>query len=92
MRDAIIECDDLQVITKDDGPDLCHPIYTTGAMLIPIKRVKKGKTYWLWTVSEFTDDCYYDGEVFNPPETAKTLEELMVNTTAVIDDESYDND
>lgn len=56
-------------------------IYTTGAHLSPIKAVIDGEERWMWTVSEFGDDSFKDGDVFNPPESANTLEELLTNTS-----------
>jgi hypothetical protein len=53
-------------------------IHTTGALLRPQKVTDmSGKSIWMWTVAEFTDDSYKDGEVFNPPETALSLRELV---------------
>jgi hypothetical protein len=65
----------------EDAPELNRPVFTTGAYVFPIKRVNDaGEKYWIWTVGEFTDDCYdEDGHVFNPSESAPTLKELMVN-------------
>jgi hypothetical protein len=53
-------------------------IFTTGAFLQPL-RVKdsEGKDIWIWYVSEFIDDSFKDGEVYNPKETANTLVELI---------------
>jgi hypothetical protein len=54
-------------------------IHTTGALLRPQKVTDMlGNVVWLWTVVEFTDDSYKDGEVFNPPETATNHEELII--------------
>jgi len=81
------------MITKDDHPELCRPIYTTGAMLFPIKRVRGGSTYWIWTVGEFTDDCYdEDGDVFTPPVSACSLEKLMVNQATDVNDAVNDRE
>ena len=53
-------------------------IFTTGAHLVPIKIQKgDGKEYWIWSVSEFVDDSFRDGEVFNPKETAESLDILL---------------
>lgn len=50
-------------------------IHTTGALLQPRKMTDKfGKEFWAWIVVEFTDDCFKDGEVFNPQEVAESLE------------------
>jgi hypothetical protein len=57
-------------------------IHTTGALLQPQKITdKSGNEIWVWVVSEFTDDSYKDGEVFNPKETAGNLEKLLIDTT-----------
>ena len=57
-------------------------IYTTGAILRPQKVTDMlGNMVWVWTVAEFTDDCFKDGEIFNPPETAENLDELLIDTT-----------
>ena len=61
-------------------------IHTTGAMLRPQKVTDSlGNVIWMWVVAEFTDDCFKDGYVYNPPETANSFEELMINT------EDYDD-
>ncbi|MDR2151601.1 MAG: hypothetical protein LBO72_02165 [Helicobacteraceae bacterium] len=53
-------------------------IFTTGAYLRPLKiKDDSGKERWLWTVSEFIDDTFMDGKVFNPNEIADTLENLL---------------
>ncbi|VBB45090.1 hypothetical protein TRIP_D300067 [uncultured Paludibacter sp.] len=55
-------------------------IYTTGAFLEPIKIPdKEGNDVWRWVVSEFIDDSFKDGEIFNPLETAQSREILIVN-------------
>ncbi|MDR3326607.1 MAG: hypothetical protein LBT04_00470 [Prevotellaceae bacterium] len=56
-------------------------IHTTGALLRPQKVTDmSGNVIWVWAVSEFTDDSYKDGEVYNPPETANNYEELVMVT------------
>jgi len=53
-------------------------IFTTGAHLVPIKIQKDdGKESWIWSVSEFVDDSFRYGEVFNPKETAESLDILL---------------
>ncbi|MDR1553826.1 MAG: hypothetical protein LBS69_10245 [Prevotellaceae bacterium] len=53
-------------------------IFTTGAYLQPMKIQKKdGGEYWVWTVTEFIDDSFKDGKVYNPPEIANTLDDLL---------------
>ena len=57
----------------DNSPN----IFTTGAFLKPIKVTDgEGKEIWAWYVSEFTDDSFLDGEIYNPQETANLKEEL----------------
>ena len=54
-------------------------IYTTGAFLKPIKvTVSNGTEQWLWFVSEFVDDSFFDGKVYNPNEFASSKEELLL--------------
>jgi hypothetical protein len=56
-------------------------IHTTGALLRPQKVTDMlGNVIWMWTVAEFTDDSYKDGEIFNPPETAISYEELTTHS------------
>jgi hypothetical protein len=59
-------------------------IFTTGAFLNPMKVIdSEGKEIWVWYVSEFIDDSFNeDGEIYNPNETAGSLEELLIDTTA----------
>ncbi|MDR0612456.1 MAG: hypothetical protein LBG45_03045 [Dysgonamonadaceae bacterium] len=58
-------------------------IFTTGAFLQPMKVITdNGKEQWIWTVSEFIDDSYKNGEIYNPNEYANNLSELLENTTA----------
>ncbi|MDR1837015.1 MAG: hypothetical protein LBQ89_05085 [Treponema sp.] len=53
-------------------------IFTTGAFLRPMKvKDDDSKEYWVWTVSEFVDDSFKDGEVYNPKETARNLGGLL---------------
>lgn len=54
-------------------------IHTTGANISP----EKINGEWYWVVDDFTDDDSYDeeGNVFNPPVRAKTLQELETNLT-----------
>lgn len=57
-------------------------IHTTGALLRPQKVTDmSGNVIWMWAVVEFTDDSFKDGKVFNPSETAESLEELILDTT-----------
>jgi hypothetical protein len=58
-------------------------IFTTGAYLQPMKiKDNSGKEHWIWTVSEFVDDSFKNGEIYNPSETAEQLEKLLLDTTA----------
>ncbi|MBI4547447.1 MAG: hypothetical protein HY707_05680 [Ignavibacteriae bacterium] len=58
-------------------------IHTTGAFLRPMKVPdSEGKEIWLWFVSEFNEDTFKDGKVYNPKEFGKTKAELLVDTTA----------
>jgi len=58
-------------------------IYTTGAFLKPMKVTdSEGKEIWVWYVSEFNEDSFKDGEIYNPKEFAKSKVELLVDTTA----------
>ena len=63
--------------------EICKPeIDTTGAFLHPMKiKNGSGDNQWIWVVSDFDGDSFRDGEEFNPPKSAETLEELLVNTT-----------
>ena len=57
---------------------MINTIFTTGAFLEPIKITdKQGNITWRWVVSEFTNDSFKDGEVYNPQETAMCLDELI---------------
>jgi hypothetical protein len=56
-------------------------IHTTGALLRPQKIIDKfGNEIWAWIVVEFTDDSYKDGAVFNPPETERSIERLLITS------------
>ncbi len=53
-------------------------VFTTGAFIKPIKIVDgEGKEKWIWYVSEFVDDTFKGGEVYNPLESADTLKNLV---------------
>jgi hypothetical protein len=57
-------------------------IFTTGAFLEPIKIDNGyGKEKWIWQVLEFIDESFMDGDIYNPPESADSLENLMINLT-----------
>ena len=58
-------------------------IYTTGAYLAPMK-CEDG--LYRWVVTDFEDDTFQDGEVFNPPEQA--LREEMLWVEEAEDDEN----
>lgn len=58
--------------------DVEPAIYTTGALLKPMKVINSnGKEIWLWYVSEFVDDSFNDGEVFNPKEFSFSKSKLL---------------
>ena len=58
--------------------DIEPKVFTTGAFLQPGKVIDStGKEIWIWYVSEFTDDSYLDGKVYNPQETANSKEKLI---------------
>ncbi|MBS1572290.1 MAG: hypothetical protein JST62_07860 [Bacteroidetes bacterium] len=53
-------------------------IFTTGAFLKPMKVTdSEGKEIWVWYVSEFIDDSFLNGEVYNTKETSNDLETLV---------------
>lgn len=57
--------------------DIEPKIHTTGAFLQPAKIIdSSGKEIWIWYVSEFTDDSFLNGEIYNPKEAANSKEEL----------------
>lgn len=49
-------------------------IYTTGADIAPIRVTVDGTERWMLTIVNFEDDSFKDGDIFNPPESANTLE------------------
>lgn len=52
-------------------------IFTTGAFLEPKEiTTKDNKKYWLWVVTEFVDDSYSDGKIFNPKEWSYSEKKL----------------
>jgi hypothetical protein len=53
-------------------------IFITGAFLKPLKITdSEGKEIWVWYVSDFIDDSFKEGEVYNPKETSRSLEKLV---------------
>ena len=53
-------------------------IYTTGAFLKPLKVTdSEGKVIWLWYVSEFMEDSFRNGQIYNPQESANSKLELL---------------
>lgn len=57
-------------------------IYTTGAFLKPMKVTdSESKEIWLWFVSEFNEDSFKDGDLYNPNEFGTTKEDLLIDTT-----------
>jgi len=54
-------------------------IYTTGAFLKSMKVTdSEGKEIWIWYVSEFNEDSFKDGEIYNPQEFANSKENLLI--------------
>ena len=57
-------------------------IFTTGAFLKPMKVTDSdGKEIWVWYVSEFTENSFLNGEIYNPQEIANSNDELFINST-----------
>jgi len=57
-------------------------IFTTGAFLQPVQiKDKNDNNLWVWAVERFVDSSFCDGQEFNPVVIAKSLEELLINTT-----------
>lgn len=57
-------------------------IYTNGAFLLPFKIMDAdGKGTWFWRVSEFNNDSYKEGKIFNPPEFAVSKEQLLTDSS-----------
>lgn len=56
-------------------------VFTTGAFLRPLKTSLHGKEIWLWVVTQFIDDTFKDGEIYNPVELGETKGELLLDTT-----------
>ncbi|MCX8473733.1 MAG: hypothetical protein ORN85_08795, partial [Sediminibacterium sp.] len=53
-------------------------IYTTSAFLKPMKTFNGERKYqWLWVVSEFTDDSFFEGKTYNTKEFANSKEDLI---------------
>jgi len=53
-------------------------IFTTGAFLVPMQvKDVNGNDFWIWSVEQFVDDSYYNGEAFNPVEVAGSSDELF---------------
>lgn len=62
-------------ITMTNSKEIIH---TTGALLRPQRVIDMlGNEIWMWAVVEFTDSSFKNGEEFNPPETAESLENLL---------------
>ncbi|GMO42555.1 MAG: hypothetical protein Ta2F_18440 [Termitinemataceae bacterium] len=54
-------------------------IFTTGAFLSPLKTENAdGNEKWVWTVSEFIDDSFLNGEVYNPLVASDSNDELIM--------------
>jgi hypothetical protein len=53
-------------------------MFTTGALIRPQKLINEdGGERWVWIVSEFIDDTFFDGDVHNPQEAGETLRKLL---------------
>ena len=56
----------------------CQPqIYTNGAYLSPAKILISGCETWVWIVDQFEDDCFLDGELCCPIESADCEMDLL---------------
>jgi hypothetical protein len=56
-------------------------LFTTGAFIRPQKVTDKdGKEMWVWVVSEFIDDTFLDGKIYNPQEGGETIEKLLLKS------------
>ena len=59
----------VEIISLKKGRPYCFDdpvLYTTGAHIQPLKVVdRRGKETWFWVISEFIDDTFLDGDVFN---------------------------
>lgn len=65
---------DLNSISELYGPVL----YTTGAYIRPLKIIgQDGGEVWVWEVSEFDGDTFYDGDVYHPMKFARSKDELL---------------
>lgn len=54
-------------------------LFTTGAFIRPQKITdKNGNETWVWVVSEFIDDTFFDGKICNPREDGETIQELLL--------------
>lgn len=66
------------IVKKDVVFDYTIQIYTTGAFLSPLKVTdSEGKVIWVWHVTEFTDDSFCEGEIFNPVESSNDRNTLL---------------
>jgi hypothetical protein len=53
-------------------------LFTTGAFIQPMRITdENGNEKWVWVVSEFVDDTFWDGDVHNPREYGETDNELL---------------
>ena len=58
--------------------DIEPMIQTNGASLQPARIIDDtGEEIWIWYVSEFTDDSFLNGKVYNPKEFANSKNELL---------------
>ena len=57
-------------------------IFTTGAYLVPkLIHIEGNLWRWMWIVTSFENDSFMNGDTFNPPEAAESVEQLVVDTT-----------
>jgi hypothetical protein len=54
-------------------------IYTGGAFLTPVTVMNShGDIVWMWTVSQFEDDTYCNGEICSPVTRSETEDNLLL--------------
>jgi hypothetical protein len=52
-------------------------LFTNGAFISPRKIKIDDQVHWFWVVESFEEDTFYQGEVCNPCESARTKQELF---------------
>jgi hypothetical protein len=71
-------------IMKNIKYDNVQLIFTTGAFLKPMKIIDyNGNEKWIWYVTEFIDDSFLNGEIYNPKETSFNKKGFLKNTTPI---------